>query len=195
MARRRKHQEFKPDSTGTNVLKKLYVTQAQKKTLLKWTAIAALCVLLLVIQDVVMSRISIFGATTDLAACVILLIMVSEGAEVGSLFGLTASLLYLFSGSSPGPYCVALLTILGILAALFRQVYWHRSFSSTVLCTAIALILYEIGIYAVGVFLGLTYWSRFGVFVLTGALSSIVLLPLCPLVDYFGKIGGTQWKE
>ena len=100
MARKRKVYEFKPDRQGTSFLKQLYMTRLQRRQLLKWFSHAALCVLLLTVQDVMMSQIRISGATTDLAVCAIFLIGLYEGTEAGSLFALIASILYLFSGSS-----------------------------------------------------------------------------------------------
>ena len=154
-----------------------------------------LCLLLSVIQDVMMSRFSIFGITTDLMPMVILLITVTEGISNGSLFVLVASLMYYFSGSSPGPYSVAILTVLGIGACMFRQLYWHRNRGSIVLCAGLALMLYEIITYGLGIFLGLTYWGRIGIFVFTGLLSWLIMIPMYKLINAIGTIGGNTWKE
>ena len=75
----------------------------------------------LVIQDVIMSQLRLFGATTDLAVGAILLITVIEGTDVGSVFVLFASALYWFSGSAPTPVCIALLTFFGLGTTMFRQ--------------------------------------------------------------------------
>lgn len=190
-----KRPEFRPDTQGSGMLKKLYMTRQQRFALLRWVLYAAVCVVLLVIQDVIMSQVRIFGATTDLAVCPILLITVMAGSEVGSVFVLVASTLYYFSGSAPGPYCVAFLTVLGVLASLFRQQYWHRSMGSIVLCSGLALELYEICTFAAGIFLGLTRWNRFSVFAMTGLLSCVTLVPLYSLINLIGKIGGNTWKE
>ena len=104
--------DFKPDSEKTDVLKLLHLTKAQRDTYLKWGLYIALIVILCMIQDVIMSQVSIFGATTDLAVAAILLITVIEGIDVGSLFVLIASCMFYFSGSSPGPYSVALIRFL-----------------------------------------------------------------------------------
>ena len=142
-----------------------------------------------------MSRIPIFGITTDLMASIILLITVIEGVQTGSMFALIASSLYYFSGSSPGPYTVALLTVLGILACIFRQLYWHRNLSSIVLCAGIALMLYEVITFGFGIFNGITYWGRIYAFVSTGLLSWLLMIPLYPLINVIGQIGGNTWKE
>lgn len=193
--KRRTKYEFKPDRKQITFFKRLYLTRLQRKQLLKWFLHAALCVLMLVIQDTMMSRIRISGATTDLAVCAIFLIGIYEGTENGSLFTLIASIIYLFSGSAPGPYCIGLLTCLTVGANLIRQVYWRRSFGSTILCTGMSIILYEMGTFLMGIFTGLTIWPRAGVFFLTALLTCLVMLPLYPLVRRISKIGGETWKE
>ena len=187
--------EFKPDSQETSLLKLLHMTQAQRDLYLKWGLYIAVLVVMSMIQDVIMSQISIFGSTTDLAVCAILLITVIEGVDVGSLFVLIAACLYYFSGSSPGPISVGLMTFLGIGACLFRQMYWHRNRGSIVLCAGLALMVYELGNFAVGIFSGLTRWDRMSSFVVTGLLSIAVMIPLYTLINRIGQIGGNTWKE
>lgn len=187
--------EFKPDATGTKFTKLLHLTEQQQKNILRWTLYVAVCILALVVQDVIMSRVSIFGATTDLPAAIILLLAVIEGCETGSMVALAAATLYYFTGTAPGPYCVAMFTIIGMAAGLFRQKYLHRSAGSIVVCTGVAVILYEIGLYVMGLFMGLTRWDRIGIFFVTGLLSCVMLIPMYMLVFRIGQIGGNTWKE
>ena len=194
MAKRRKY-EFKPDPKGTSLLKVLHLTRQQQLQLLKWSCYALLCLTLLIIQDVILSRFRFSGATTDLAVCGILLIGILAGAEQGGLFAMMASLIYWFSGSAPGPYVIALITLFVIGASLFRQIFWHRSFASIMLCAGLAMMVYELSLFGIGIFIGRTLWSRIGVFMLTGLMSVLVMLALYPLVKAIGKIGGETWKE
>ena len=187
--------DFKPDAVQATWIKTLRLTKLQQLRLAKWSLYVLSIVLSLVTQDVLMSRIRVLGATTDLAACTIFLITVLEGTEVGSIFVLIASTLYYFSGSAPGPYCIALMSFLGIAAVIFRQLYWHRSKGSIVLCAGIALMLYELGLFTVGLMTGLTSWLRLGRFLLTGVYSCAALIPLYPLIHKIGLIGGNTWKE
>ena len=192
---KKKDSEFRPDSLEPGLLKKLYMTRLQRLQLLRWGLYILTLILLLVTQDVIMSRIHPFGTTTDLCVAGILLITVMEGTDVGSIFVLIASTLYYFSGSSPGPFSVALMSIFGLLASLFRQAYWHRNKASVILCAGIALMLYEIGVYAAGLITGLTNWYRIDAFLITGLMSWAVMVPLYPLFDRIGQIGGHIWKE
>ena len=187
--------EFQKDSTGTGLVKLLYVTRLQRLHLLRWGLYIAVCVMALVLQDVIMSRVSLLGATTDLAPAAILLLAVLEGSEVGSVFALIASVVYFFSGTAPGAYSVGLISILGMLAALFRQKYWHRSAGSILFCAGTAMMLYELGLYASGLFLGLTLWNRLPRFLLAGIYSILAMIPMYRLLHRIGLIGGNIWKE
>lgn len=187
--------DFKPDAQESTLRKVLHLTQVQQDTLLKWGLYVFLLVGLSMIQDVIMCKVTLFGSTTDLVAAAILLITVMQGVETGCLFVLIASCLFYFSGSSAGPSSVGLLTFLGIGACLFRQMYWHRNRGSIVLCAGLAMVLYELGIFAVGVFMGLTRWDRISAFLVTAALSIAVMIPLYSLINVIGQIGGNTWKE
>lgn len=193
--RRRTHYEFKPDSNRIPLHKKLHLTQLQRRQLLQWTLNGLVCLFLLVVQDVIMSQVSIGGATTDLVPAAMLLIAIISDAYDGSLFLILGSTFYVFSGSAPGPYAIAFLTILGVAAALFRQSYWRRGFRSNIFCAGLALFLYEMAVFGTGIFLGLTHWGRFGVFVVTWLLSFLVMLALYPLTRAIQKIGGEIWRE
>jgi hypothetical protein len=46
-----------------------------------------------------------------------------------------------------------------------------------------------------GIFLGLTHWGRFSVFLIIWALSFGVMLALYPMTRAIQKIGGDIWKE
>ena len=193
--RRKQVYEFKPDREQTHILKQLYLTKLQRRQLLKWGTYAALCILLLTIQDVMLSQFRFSGATTDLAVCIIFLIGLYEGTENGSMFALVASLVYLFSGNSPGAQCVAFITCGTVLLNLFRQMNWHRSSGSILLCTCAGITAYEMMNFLFGIFTGNTIWARAGVFALVAVMTCICAFPLYPLVKLISKIGGDTWKE
>ena len=187
--------EFKPDARHGAVIKTLRLTRQQRLRLLRWVAYVAAIVMALVVQDVIMSKIRIFGATTDLAVAVILMITVLEGVDVGSLFVLIASTLYYFSGSAPGAYSIGLITFAGIFVSLIRQMYLRRSRGAIILCAGAAQMVYVIGLYAVGLFSGLTRWDRLFALLVSGGLNILVMIPLYPLIYKIGMIGGNVWKE
>ena len=193
--KRNRQNEFRPDPATSTWLKTRKLTRQQRLRLFKWLMYALIVIMSLVIQDVIMSQLRLFGATADLAVGAILLITVIEGTDVGSLFVFIASILYWFSGSSPTPVSIILLTALGIGATMFRQMFWHRSRGTLTLCACLALTAYELGLFGVGLFYGLTYWGRLPSFLLTSVYTSLVMIPLYSLVNKTGLIGGNTWKE
>ena len=198
MAQKRKRRpiyEFKPDRERIPLSKRLHLTALQKRQLLQWGLYSLLCLFLLIVQIVIMSRVSFRGATTDLVPTAILLICIISDAYAGSLFAIIASSLFVFSGASPGPYVIAYITVLGVAAAIFRQSFWRRGFRSNILCAGLALLCYELAVFGTGIFLSLTYWGRIGVFLHTWLLSFLVMLALYPLIRRIQKIGGETWRE
>lgn len=193
MARRK--YEFRPDRTDSGILNKLYLTKKQRLSILKWLLYSLILVLLSVLQDVILSRVHLFGATTDLVPCAVILICILEGSENSCIFALAAACTYLFSGTAPGHYCIPFLTFLALGAAIFRQSFLRKGFSATMLCLTAATILYEMLVFATGVLLGNTTLSRYGIFLLTGLLSLIAAPILYPIALSIGKIGGETWKD
>ena len=187
--------EFKPDKLSASLLEKLYITPLQRKLLLKWGLYAVLLVILSVLQDVIFCRMDLWGATTDLVPCGIFLICIIEGVDAGGLFCLIASAIYFFSGTATGAYCIPFMVIPAVIITVFRQSYLQKGFGAAILCTTGAMLVYELLVFATGLFLKDTYFARIGVFFLTGALSVFVIPVLYPLCKCIGKIGGEIWKE
>lgn len=192
---RKKRQEFRPDKVSNDTLGKLLLTRQQFRHLLRWVLLSTLCLVGLVLQDVVMSRFRIFGATTDLVPLLIFTVCILQGGESSCIFALVAAMVYYFSGSAPGPYCIILITFLAVLAAIFRQAYLRKGFSALMLCSILCMFLYEIGVFLIGLFLNQTYSQRFGLFLLS-ALWTLFCVPVVyPIALSIGKIGGETWKE
>lgn len=190
-----KQHEFRPDTPNNDILGKLLLTRKQSRSVLRWLLFGAVCVVALIVQDVVMSRVSVFETTTDLVPCCIFAICILQGAESSCIFALTASVLYYFSGSSPGAYCVPLITALSVFFAIFRQGYLRKGFFALVLCAAAALLLYELSALGITVFLKQTTWMRTERFLITAGLTLAVLPLLYPILLSIGKIGGETWIE
>ncbi|MBO5867928.1 MAG: hypothetical protein J6Q54_03345 [Oscillospiraceae bacterium] len=185
--------EFKPDKPRLGWLDKLVLTQKQRRSLLKWVLYALVLLVLSVLQDVLFSRMRIFGGTTELVPCGIFLICVLEGMERGTTFSLVASLVYLFSGSAAGAYCVVFITTLAALVTAFRQSYLQRGFAAAMLCTGVAMICYELVVFCIVWFLGYVRAANFFGFVVTALLT----LPAAPILyPIFLAIGGGDvWND
>lgn len=190
-----KKTEFRPDKSRNTLLSHLILTQKQRKSVLKWSLYAFILIFLSVVQDVLLSRVRIFGATTELVPCAIFLICVLEGAQNSCIFALISSLLYLFSGTAAGPYSMIAITFLSIIVCVLRQAFLQPSFPSAMLCVAVAMFVYVLVNFFFGLFLGLTLFVRFHGFLMTAVLSLLVAPVLYPLFKSIGAIGGQSWKE
>ncbi len=193
MAKRKR--QFKPDRHGTGILNKLYIPHSQRLQILKWSLYSLLFLAVLVIQDSVLSRYRVFGGMFDLAPAVIILIAVIQGSYSGSVFALVTSMIYVFAGTGPGYYAFFFLCLYTCLAAVFREEFLRRSRSASWLCSAVAVVLYEMTIFGIGVMYGVTYLERIDVFVITSLIGILVMPVLFPVIERIGKIGGETWKE
>jgi hypothetical protein len=121
------------------------------------------------------------------------MICLLEGMDRGSVFALIASVLYLFSGSAAGIYCIVFITVLAVLAAWLRQSYLQSGFGAAMICTAAAMLVYEMMVFLFGVFLGMTTFSRIGSFFVCAVLTMVPAPVLYPILKAIG--GGDIWKE
>ncbi len=187
--------EFRPDPERSDSLDKLLLTQRQRFGLLRWTLFGTACLVGLLAQDTMLSRLDVFGAGTDLAPCFLFMVAALQGAEQGSIFALAGSIVYYFSGSAPGPYVIPMITVLSVLAAVFRQACLPRGFVSILICAAGSMLAYEMGLFAIGRFLGYLPAGQAGILALTALLSLAAVPPAYPVLVSIGKIGGETWKE
>lgn len=190
-----KKNEFRPDKSGKGLLERFHLTRQQRQSLLKWVLYAFLLTLLSVLQDVIFSQLRINGAATDLVPCGIFLVCLAEGTERGCIFALISSLLFLFSGTAPGPYAMVLSTFLAVGVTAFRQGYLQQGFFASMLCVTVAMAVYELGLFAIGLFLRLTTPARLLGFLITAGLSLLAAPVLYGAVRFISRIGGSKWEE
>ena len=190
-----KKYEFQPDRPYSTWLNKLHLTPLQQKQLLKWVLYALLLIVLSVLQDVVMCRFRFYGGTSDLVPCGIFLICVLEGCHRGSVFSLTAAFVYLLSGYSPGAQVLVLICVPAVFFTALRQTYLQPGFPSALLCSLLAMAVYELGVYAFCMLLGLVTPDRYLTFAVPVMLTVIAVPLIYPLAKAIGSIGGELWKE
>ncbi len=186
--------EFQPDRPQTSILEKLYLTKKQRTSLLRWGLHGCTVLVLSLIQDVILCRMNLLGATTDLVPCAIFTLCALLGPERGCVFTLVAGALFQFSGSGPGVYVIALIPVLGIGLSLLQQILLRKSPSSDLLTAAVAIMLYELIIFAISVVAGETALFRLGSALVTGGLSLLCGAALYPIFTAIEKIGGTTWN-
>lgn len=191
----RKRYEFKPDPTDRGFQSQLQLTKKQRFALLKWLLYSLLLLVLSLVQDVVLSRFPVRDATAELVVCGILIISLLQTPESGSLFTLIGSALFYFSGSAPGVYSIAMLTVLSVLLNILRHSLLSKRFRSIFLCVAAGILIYEAMVFGIGVFLEQTYFARVEVFLTAGLLGVAAIPFVYPLAFFIGKIGGESWKD
>lgn len=187
--------EFQPDKPYSNWLEKLRLTKLQQKQVLKWFLYGLLLMILSVLQDVVLCRLRIFGGCTDLVPCGIFLICILEGSHQGSIFALIAAFLYLMSGSAPGAHVLVLITLPAVLISILRQVYLRPNFLSAMLCTLLAMLVYEVLVYGFCLLLGSVTFGRILSFVISALISPLAVPFLYLIAKPIMAIGGTSWKD
>lgn len=187
--------EFRPDKTGSSFLSHLIPTKKQRSKLLKWGLYSLLLLVLSLVQDVVLCRVKILGATTDLVPCAILLICLLEGAQRSSVFCLVASGLYVASGVSPGYYVLPVITVIAMVVTMFRQGYLAGTFGTVMACLALSILTYEMIVFAMEFFAGRTMFNRVIAFWLKAVLSFAAAPVLYPIAAAIRKIGGETWME
>lgn len=116
------------------MLKYLHLTKLQWKGVLKWALYSLLCLFVLLLQTVVLSKRPVFGVKISLLPICVVCICVREGPEKGGLFSLLASLFWCLSGEDYGNLLVAVLPIGAILAAVLCRAVLTVRFLPTGLC-------------------------------------------------------------
>ena len=132
-----KKYEFQPDKPRSSWLSKLYLTKLQRQNLLKWFLYGLLLLILSLLQDVVLCRFRLFGATTELVPIGIFIISILEGTQRGCVFALVASILYMFSGTAAGPHAMVAITVMATITSIFRQGYLQAGFGAAMLANRI----------------------------------------------------------
>ena len=190
-----KKYEFQPDRPYSSWLNKLQLTKQQQKQALKWCLYLLMLLILSVLQDVVLCRVRLFGGTSDLVPCGIFVICILEGSHRGCVFALVASYLYLLSGSAPGPQVLLLITAISVVAAILRQAYLYQGFPAVLLCATLAMMVYELSIFAFCLLLGSTTAIRLGSFMIPVLLSLVTIPVIYPIAKAIAATGGETWKE
>ncbi len=187
--------DFKSDKPHSGFWGKLYLTPKQRRGILKWTLYGVLLVALSLLQDAVLCKFRILGATTELVPVGIFVICLLEGAESGSIFALTASLVYLFSGTAAGPYTMLFITVLAIGVTIWRQAFLQKGFGAAILCAGTATVVLQLLQFLMGLFLQVTIPGRIIGFLITAGLSIAAIPLLYPIALSIETIGGETWKE
>ena len=90
---------------------------------------------------------------------------------------------------------IPMLTAVTVFVVIFRQAFLRQGFFTLLFCAAMGMLLYEMGMFAVSLFLKLTVAARAGAAIAT-ALITVAAVPVAyPVMMSIGKLGGETWKE
>ena len=78
-------------------------------------------------------------------------------------------------------------------AAALRQSYLQKGFGAAMLCTSLAVLVYELATFCICAFLGLTTIGRIGVAFVTSVLTILAIPAVYFVLKAIG--GGDAWKE
>ena len=101
---------------GTTLMGKLFLTRRQRQVILKWFLFSLVYLVLQVMQDVLFSRIQIWGGCPDLVPGYLLLVCLMQGPGSGGLFALLAGVFRSLSGAVLGPVSLLVTTCAGAVS-------------------------------------------------------------------------------
>ena len=125
----------------------------------------------------------------------IMLVCLLEGAQKSSIFCVLAALFFVASGSAPGYYVLPVITVMAMVITMFRQGYLARSMGTIFVCLAVAVVGYEMTVFAIEYLSGNTLLGRINAFWLKALLSLAAAPLIYPFAAAIEKIGGETWKE
>ena len=180
---------------GTTLAGRLYLTQNQRMKALRWGLCALTVFLVVLFQDVVFSRITVFGCAISLVPAVILLVCMMSPMEGACVFALCSALFWSFDGAPLGSVSVLLLPVEAAVLGALRQARLTRNLTSVLLCCILGLAVHEEIRFLVALFLGRAPWAYWYQGLITALFSFLACPVLYPVIRAIGRIGGTQWNE
>lgn len=180
---------------GTTLMGKLYITRIQRQKLLKWGLYALVFLVLLVLQDSVLSRLHPLEGSIQPVSAMILLVCVLETPEAAGGFALATGLFWCLSGAELGSASVLLLPAIGMTLSAFRMANLRGRFSSAFLCCGAGLLAHDGLRFLLALFLGYTRTTYLPAAAVTWAVSWMLSALLYLPAKSIGKIGGQTWTE
>lgn len=180
---------------GTTLAGKLYLTQGQRVKALRWGLAALVVFVTVLFQDVVFSRITVFGCSLSFVPAVILLVCMMAPTEGACVFALCTALFWSFDGAPLGSVSILLLPAEAAVLGAWRQARLTRNLTSVLLCCLLGLTVHEELRFFVALFLGRAPWAFWYQGLVTAIFSFLACPVLYPVIQAIGRIGGTQWNE
>ena len=79
--------------------------------------------------------------------------------------------------------------------ALLRQIFLHKNTGANLLCSGIAITVYELLLFIIGIVTGRTALFRWASFLSTTVLTVLLSFALYPVLSAIERIGGETWRD
>jgi len=117
-----------------------------------WTVI--FCVIAVILQSAVISRIAFFAVVPDLALCILVFSAYVNGTMTGQVSGFFSGLFYDFLSAAPlGMNCL-IRTLIGALTGLFKGQFFLDAIFMPVIITTIATLLKALLVFILHLIMG-----------------------------------------
>ena len=172
------------------MLKHFHLTRLQRLAVLRWVLYCLLFLLVLLIEDILLSQLPVFGTKLHPLPLLIICICIREGPERGGLFALLATIFWYLSGADYGNLSVAILPICSIIAAVLCRAVMTVRFVTTLLSCFVISLLNDSVIFAFKMLLSSVSLDQYLPVLLPGVMLSLLAVPLLYLaVKAISRIG------
>jgi len=159
------------------------MARINRKTILMWALYALFFLIVLLVQDAVLSKFALRGARVVLAPLTVYCTAAHTDAEKGGLFGLLAGLFWALVGAADGGLMLFCMTFGGVLCGYLCSSFFHPRVLTTVVLSMLCLALCLLSGALIRIYLeGLSLRSLAPV-----GIQLLLALPAAPLLHWCSK--------
>ena len=167
-----------------------YFSRQQLMQFLKWLLYFMLFFFAMLLQSIVLPRLSIAGITLCILPICLSCISSREGADHGTLFGLIAGTFFCLSGADCGPLYLFVFTLSCAMCGAICDQFYTRTIAPTLLLSLLSLTLCEGLVFLFRAYTGAASISLWFSVLIPEILLSAILFPVFyPTVLLISKLG------
>ena len=153
-------------------------SRRQLTEILKWTLYGLLFLFAMLLQAIVLPRLTIGGIALCTVPTCVVCVAVQEGADRATLYGLLCGALFCLSGVDCGPLYIVSLTLSAAIAGAACDRFYTRTFVPALVLSLLGLTLCEGLAFLFRVYVGSVAAGLFQTVLLPEILFSILVYPL-----------------
>lgn len=159
------------------------MARINRKTILMWVLYALFFLIVLLVQDAVLSKFALRGARVVLAPLTVYCTAAHTDAEKGGLFGLLTGLFWALTGAADGGLMLFCMTFGGVVCGYLCSAFFHPRALPTVVLSMLCLALCLLSGALIRIYLeGLSLGSLAPV-----GIQLLLALPAAPLFHWCSK--------